>query len=452
MTQAIGTRLFFLLCFIAAFLHARESKINILPLTHHHIPHYSIVSIHHDNDTFSRARINRPALLTRSYDGSPTTSSLGGNIFLATCEITMQSSVGPQTFKVQIDTGSILLAVPDVTCTTCNGPMLLKPSPSDYVPCDSERCTANSCSGTNCLFKVQYLDQSGISGSLVYERVTLGGLSTFTTFGSITTTSGNFQQGYAEGIMGLSYNNTNFCSPSCVPSVMDSISSTNNISNIFTILIDYNGGGSLVLGGYDENSVVGEIQYTNVISKTYYVVSLNTVSINGVAVITSGFGNVIVDSGTSFLLVPTKVYNQIQSYFEVNFPDLPLVTGQQSLWSGSDYCFLDSTYISLFPSFEFAFDGVNVTVPPQNYLFKTVDISGQTTVFCLGIHPTTTPQTILGDVFIRGLNVVFDKTLDRVGFGKSSVVPPYPIGEGILLTANYSLILMIVGLMLSLYL
>eukprot|EP01112_Ceratiomyxa_fruticulosa_P021688 TRINITY_DN771_c0_g1_i1.p1 TRINITY_DN771_c0_g1~~TRINITY_DN771_c0_g1_i1.p1 ORF type:complete len:446 (-),score=56.81 TRINITY_DN771_c0_g1_i1:312-1649(-) len=439
-----------LLCLLAAFVHVREAKINV-PLTHHSINQYRIESIHHDNDTFSRARVNRPTLLTRSYDESYPTPSLGGNIFLATCEITMQSSVGPQTFNVQIDTGSILMAVPDLTCSTCTGPTYLRPSPTDYVSCSSERCTANTCSGANCLFKVQYLDQSGISGSLVYERVTLGGLSAFTTFGSITTSSSNFQQGYASGIMGLSYNNTNFCSPSCVPSVMDSISSANNISNIFTILIDYNGGGSMVLGGYDEDSVVGEIGYTNVISKTYYVVSLNSVSIGGVPVITSGFGSVIVDSGTSFLLVPTKVYGQIKSLFQSNFPDLPLVTGQQTLWSGSDYCFLDSTFIASFPSFEFAFDGVNVTLPPQNYLFKTVDITGETTVFCLGIHPTSTPQTILGDVFIRGLNVVFDKTLDRVGFGKSSVIPPYPIGHGSIVSANFLLILMLVGLV-TLYL
>jgi len=393
-----------------------------IPLTVRHLPQYSIISTQGNFYT----KVETPQRARRSYEASsPDDVSLNGNLL----QVEVQVTIGSQKFSLQVDTGSTLLAVPDSSCTTCGNtpdPYLVTPQ-SDVLSCTDARCSSlQTCqSFNNCGFRVQYLDGSSIQGNLVSETVSLGGFSTTTLIGAITTATSRFEAPVADGIIGFAYNNPDLtCAPTCVPPLFDSLVQANNLTNIFAIFLDYSGGGSLTLGGIDNSLFVGNIFYVNVIVQSFYIINLNALLVGGneVVVGSSAFGAAIVDSGTSLTILPVTVYDTLKLYFQTHYSSLPLVVGQDTIWNGSNNCFLDQSAIETFPTLQFVFDGVIVSMSPQNYFVQTVATDGTTTIFCLGITPgADDSQTVFGDTFMRGLYIVFDRVLNRVGFANTPV-------------------------------
>eukprot|EP01112_Ceratiomyxa_fruticulosa_P007728 TRINITY_DN2001_c0_g1_i1.p1 TRINITY_DN2001_c0_g1~~TRINITY_DN2001_c0_g1_i1.p1 ORF type:complete len:466 (+),score=73.35 TRINITY_DN2001_c0_g1_i1:303-1700(+) len=393
-----------------------------IPLTVRHNPQYSIVS-ETKGDLYTKVEI--PKRSTRSYKASVDDVSLNGNLLQVECLVT----IGNQQFSVQVDTGSTLLAVPDSSCTTCGNtpdPYLTSPQ-SDVLTCSDSRCSSlQQCQNfDSCGFKVSYIDGSSIQGNLVSETVSLGGFTTTALVGAVTQSTSKFEAPVADGIIGFAYNNQDLtCAPTCVPPLFDSLVQTNNLDDIFAIYLDYSGGGSLTLGGIDSSLFRGNIFYTNVINRSYYIVNLNSLLVGGTSVVSgsSSFGAAIIDSGTSLTILPVSVYNSFKEYFQRHYSSLPLVTGQDTIWDGSNNCFVDQSITLQYPNIEFVFDGVTVSMPPQNYFVQTIATDNVTPIWCLGLAPgTDNSQTIFGDTFMRGLYIIFDREQNRIGFANTQV-------------------------------
>jgi len=422
-----GLHVLFAALLFVGLLSCRAEKNNgfiSIPLSQHDVPLYEPISAHGSGHY---AQYKKPPLSKRNYEGSTLNVPLQSNTILVGCEITITTSTTTQNILVQLDTGSTLLAVPDASCKNCGS----SPNPylkgADYVLCtDVKHCSESRCNGKskNCGFEVTYVDGSDISGPLAFDQISLGGLTANAVYGAISTSTNSFEDGLMDGIMGFAYNNPGIaCEPNCVPPFFTSLVQQNNISSVFSVLIDYQNGGSLTLGGYDPALLNGALNYTSVITDDFYTVSLHSISLGPYTVAAGSFGSVIVDSGTTLTLLPPAVFNSLKSYFQTYYSNLLLVSGSETFWN--DYCLLVSTLIGNYPTIYFAFNGVTVKMGPENYIYQTFDSKG-VPAYCFGIAPSSNGDTILGDTFMRGILVVFNQEKNILGFGPTSAVPPYP--------------------------
>ncbi len=116
----------------------------------------------------------------------------------------------PQPFKLQIDTGSADLLVYSVGCTGCGGQTTFDPSKSNSdrrVLCNDPiyDCAQSGCNGKYCDFDDQYGDGSHVSGNVVTDVFTIGGLQANISFGSILNSSPSFEPTGVDGIWGLAW-------------------------------------------------------------------------------------------------------------------------------------------------------------------------------------------------------------------------------------------------------
>jgi len=61
------------------------------------------------------------------------------------------------------------------------------------------------------------------------------------------------------------------------------------------------------------------------------------------------------DSGTTLLLVPQIILNQLQDTFKKVYPHLPGISGSQTIFNG--YCLLGDEIIKDYPDLQFDFPG-----------------------------------------------------------------------------------------------
>jgi hypothetical protein len=92
-------------------------------------------------------------------------------------------------------------------------------------------------------------------------------------------------------------------------------------------------GGTLTLGGYDLEAVlqlkdnrtgIPVIYYTPIMEESYYVVQLNDVKVDNLSVrhISSSsphFGVTVIDSGTTYIILPSNVYSNIKKIFQTQY-------------------------------------------------------------------------------------------------------------------------------------
>ncbi len=125
-----------------------------------------------------------------------------------------------------------------------------------------------------------------------------------------------------------------------------------------------------------------------------------SLSVGGVNFTSSAPNNVVVDSGTSLFTLNTPLYNAIiQQFFST--PD----------------CFVQNGYTTcncndIFPSLNFTLaNSVKVSIPGTAYQFNNGD--GTCTVY---IQSQSQSQIVLGDTFMRGYVITFDRIHNRIGF------------------------------------
>jgi len=161
---------------------------------------------------------------------------------------------------------------------------------------------------------------------------------------------------------------------------------------------------------------------------------MNDLQVNGV---TLGYSttdysdpNCIVDSGTTFLLLPSGPLSALEDVLVGMCSDTTLyglcntAEGQSILDS---YCYpMTSSQIAQYPTLTIYLSGLTspITLTPDIYL--TPLQQNEQNLRCFGISSAGSFGTILGDTFMRSSHVVFDRAGNQVGFGPLSTCPNSP--------------------------
>ena len=190
----------------------------------------------------------------------------------------------------------------------------------------------------------------------------------------------------------------------------------------------------MTIGGYDSSHFKNEIQWVNLYGSEYYSVKAEQILIEGRSVglskeqfTTSYTTGTIVDSGTTFVYLVHDVYKAFWSAFFAFCNSSPDNCGTKMVRVSAKFkmCFkidredLDDFY-STFPRVTVIIEGVKVDWSPNMYMF-TKDSNPDD--YCVGVFDSGDSGNILGGLFMRGSNVVFDTTNKRIGFALSDCDP-----------------------------
>ncbi|XP_069675649.1 pepsin-2B-like [Periplaneta americana] len=311
----------------------------------------------------------------------------------------------PQQFQVVFDTGSSDLFVPSSNCDDCDNHHEYDcPNPSAYTT------------------SISYGTGSG-SGHFCTDDVTFGGLTAHgQEFVVLDHEDSFFAKADFDGILGMSYPaltssyqvtdqygipRTHHISP-----VFETLVKQYGIPNVFSLYLALNSNGQSMafLGGSDPDHYLGNMYYVPVVPKsvsvvnqfgylvghtnmyTYWQVNLTSFKADDQQMLAGG-STVLVDSGTSSLVIPSAVYARIPQ----------LNTGRSTLSCSKS---------SQLPTFTFVLGG--------KYQFS---LSGQDYTINIGYGTcqilVSRGNWILGDVFLRKYYTEFDMGNNRIGFAVS---------------------------------
>ncbi|KAI4311652.1 hypothetical protein MLD38_036531 [Melastoma candidum] len=207
----------------------------------------------------------------------------------------------------------------------------------------------------------------------------------------------------------------------------------------------------LILGrhGYDsksettpERSLGGGFSYTNMLDNPkhpyFYSVGLEAISVGGTKipateslkrVDANGDGGMVVDSGTTYTMLPSQLYKSLVSEFERRLGKLHERASETEARTGLQPCYyMDSGTSPDVPRLVLHFRGSSntsgVELPRRNYFYEFAEAAGGKgrRVGCLmmmdGGDDEAGPAGILGNYQQQGFEVVYDLEKRRVGFAR----------------------------------
>jgi len=341
----------------------------------------------------------------------------------------------PQYLNLQIDTGSTDLIAYSAGCSGCGKKSAYydpsKSSTSSYVDCGiTDYTCTNQCSQGmgNCNFDDQYGDGSSISGNLYKDVVVFGNYSSQgeqVVFGAINNIDApnGFEATGVDGIMGFAFQGLSSWQG---PSVFDTLYETYNFYDGFSMCLRPEGG---VLSLGVDHSKDPNFKWTPVVQEEWYVVEINDIKVGNQSIGYSWFwlnqNSIIVDSGTTLLIVPSDIFGAIQKLFvalcsKVNLPGVCNAPKSSNIFEGA--CIpMTPQQLQLFPTFSINFPGIgDLPIQPIDYLWQGAGVPG---TYCLGIYSMDNIGIIIGDIFMQRYHIAFDKNLDRIGFAPIATCP-----------------------------
>ncbi|CAG9327884.1 unnamed protein product [Blepharisma stoltei] len=304
----------------------------------------------------------------------------------------VQIGTPPQNFLLTFDTGSSDIWVPSSSCysTTCH-------LHNQY---NHSKSTTYVASGKKVAFDY---GQGEVSGFLSMDTLTWGGYTIpNVTFGEITYMPGSeWGSDKNDGLLGMAW--PSLACAECTLGFSKLFATgalgTNNTFAFYLTSGDLQTGSVLTLGGYDPTLSKNDWTWHNLLSQTYWLISLDYITVGTTKIAVSGMQGIL-DTGTTLLVGDQTVVNQILA-------KIPTV---------KENC----SNVSKLPNVTVTIDGTNFLLTPQNYVWK-VTSEGQTQ--CINgwqaedFSGTPLANTIiLGDLFISTYYTQFDMGNKRLGF------------------------------------
>lgn len=331
----------------------------------------------------------------------------------------------PQTLNVLVDTGSSNFAV-----AAASDPFIHR-----YFH-TNESHTFRSL-GINVF--VPYT-QGNWEGPLGNDKVTLPSARDITVhadFACIIKSEKIFINGSSwQGILGLAYPVIARPNSSVVP-FFDKLFNEKLVSNVFSLqLCGHNSRGTLVggimtLGGIDPKLYFGEITYAPLQHERYYEVILTGITVGDMTLDVDckelNMDKTIVDSGTTNLRLPRKVFSKLVMTFKKQVTIETTIP--EEFWFGdSVMCWLTgSDPWRLFPNLRLSIvhsanSAFTLLIIPQQYLHAVGEANltkGNHTCYKFAVNPSDS-GTVLGTTVMEGFYLIFDRKNRRVGFAKST--------------------------------
>ena len=309
---------------------------------------------------------------------------------------TLELEVGDpaQTFHVVVDSGSanLILLGDSSLCDNCSS----IPNQKTYDPSKSSTATLHDTE-----FSIHY-GSGELKAREVTDRLTLGSFAPReVTFGVMT------HQANIQNILGLAYEAVAQPRSKPLEPFFDGLVSASGIPNAFAMTLCEGSGSQITFGASDP----GMAHYLPITEEKWYVVDGKRIEVNGQSLGTIDIPTVV-DSGTTELMVPSALHEQI-------LKALQPTAQKHGLDLSATFVATTSKVIADFPSLQIVVsdsDGqpLSLEIPPQNY-FKPAGPSGF--LFYVGINDQ---EMLLGQVFMKGYDVLFDRANRRIGLGSSS--------------------------------
>ncbi|XP_053165391.1 beta-secretase 2 [Hemicordylus capensis] len=349
----------------------------------------------------------------------------------------LELSIGtpPQKLNILVDTGSSNFAVagaPNADLTT-------------YFNAEN----SNTYKSLGMEVTVRYT-QGSWTGTLGTDVITIQGINTTCTINiaSIFQSDNFFIKGVKwHGILGLAY--AALAKPSSsLMTFFDSLVSQVEIPNVFSLQMCGAGlptsgtgtnGGSLILGGIEPSLYEGEIWYTPIKEEWYYQVEILKLEVGGQPLDLDckeyNADKAIVDSGTTLLRLPEKVFNAVVGAIARTSLIQEFSSG---FWSGAQLACWDKnekpwTYfpkISIYLRDENSSRSFRITVLPQLYIQPVLEIGQNLVCYRFGISSSSN-ALVIGATVMEGFYVIFDRAQKRLGFALSpcAEVDGLPVSE-----------------------
>ncbi|XP_044496005.1 aspartyl protease family protein 1-like [Mangifera indica] len=332
-------------------------------------------------------------------------------------------------YLVALDTGSDLFWLP-CDCSSCvrglnstSGVIkfnIYSPnasSTSSKVTCNSSLCeTQSQCTSatSNCPYQVRYVSQGTSStGFLVEDVLHLitndnkpKAVNPRITFGCGRVQTGSFLSGAApNGLFGLGMDKQS------VPSIL---ASEGLIPNSFSMCFGADGLGRISFGDQG-SSGQGETPFSLSQSHPTYNITITNIVVGGSAADLEF--TAIFDSGTSFTYLNDPAYTQISESFNNMAQEKRFTTQTSDL--PFDYCYVLSSDQS-----NFNYPTVNLTMKGGDPFYANdpivlVSTSDGINLYCLGVVKSD-DVNIIGQNFMTGYNVVFDRDKNVLGWTPSN--------------------------------
>jgi hypothetical protein len=249
---------------------------------------------------------------------------------------------------------------------------------------------------------IQYADDSGASGKVGTDTVTIGGTTVKKQSVELANkVSSTFQSEGSDGIVGLAFSSINTVTPQKQPTFFENAQPTLN-SPLFAAYLPHNADGAYDFGYTDSSKYTGSIVYTDVQSSNgFWEFASTSYKVGSTTYTQSGFTS-ISDTGTTLILMSdstvTNYYNQ--------------VSGASYDASRGGYTFPCSTTL---PTLSIAIGSGYATIPSSLLNYDGSTGSGNT---CFGSLQSVGNGTraILGDVFFNANYCVFDASGPRFGY------------------------------------
>eukprot|EP01091_Cochliopodium_minus_P017880 TRINITY_DN7121_c0_g2_i1.p1 TRINITY_DN7121_c0_g2~~TRINITY_DN7121_c0_g2_i1.p1 ORF type:complete len:569 (+),score=148.73 TRINITY_DN7121_c0_g2_i1:3-1709(+) len=334
--------------------------------------------------------------------------------------------IGGQSFSVLLDTGSSTLAITAKGCIETKTPSSTTGTKcksmnafydhNDGIPCNSECSKENICSYFGfkdyCTTSLQYGDGTFLFGKQTSDTVDFGGLNATVNFGATLRQSTGANGQYVDGILGLAYHE------------LDPYNGSDLLAklgiDIFSMCFNVNGG-IMTLGDAGDQYSDGVVQYTPVVSNTYYCVHFEDYLVDGVSMgvspqILNG-RNSIVDSGTTLFILSYDAFEAMKNYFQKTYCHINGICGTTTIWDGN-HCLPDLKDLANLPPITIKLTGVTLNITASQYFLTFQSKDGPCAI--LGITPSpageTSVATIFGEVVISNFHTIFDRKNSKVGF------------------------------------
>ncbi|KAK2375698.1 aspartic proteinase protein [Trifolium repens] len=333
-------------------------------------------------------------------------------------------------FLVALDTGSDLLWVP-CDCIECaplsaahynvldrdlNQYSSSLSSTSRHLPCSHQLCNQNSsCKGSKdpCPYIGKYAsDDTSSSGFLIEDKLhlvsnnaTKNSVQASVIFGCGRKQGGDFLEGAApDGLLGLGTGSIS------VPSLL---AKAGLIRNSFSICLNDNGSGRILFGNQGHVTQQRYTPFLPVNGKfVSYFVGVERFCVGSFCLKETEV-EALIDTGTSFTLLPKGVYDKVV----VEFDKQVHATRINSQSYPFEYCYNASSQESFnIPPMKITFSK-NQSFIIQNPI---VSISQEDTAVCLAVLQYGDDYVTIGQNFLMGYHMVFDRENLRFGWSRSN--------------------------------
>ncbi|TKY56232.1 Aspartic proteinase protein 1 [Spatholobus suberectus] len=336
-------------------------------------------------------------------------------------------------FLVALDAGSDMLWVP-CDCIECASlsaghynvldrdlnqyrPSLS--STSRHLPCGHQLCYLNSsCKGSKdpCTYSVPYFsNDTSSSGYLFEDKLHLVSNGGHTVQNSVQASivlgcgrkqTGDFLKGAApDGLLGLGPRKIS------VPSLL---AKAGLIQNSFSICFDENESGRIIFG--DQGHVTQHSTSFLPIDGEFstYIVGVESFCVGSLCLKETRF-EALIDSGASFTFLPNEVYQKVVTEFEKQVNATRIIL-QQPSW---EYCYnASSQELINIPPLKLTFSRNQTFLIQNPILIDPASQEQEYTVFCLPVSQTDDDYATIGQKFLMGYRMVFDRENLRFGWSR----------------------------------